>query len=151
MARSGALCRIHEDGEPTIREGQEGDCMHVVQEGHVETTEINGGIELRLMFLGGDEPFGEMTIVEQEVRMATVHAMGRARVLTIDTKSFLTRIHDDLSLAYRTVRAMSRRTRKPGAQVAQLSGDSYRCAVPFVWCARTYQRVLSPALGPAAF
>ena len=124
MARSGALGTIYQDGEPIVREGDEGDCMYVIQEGQVEVVTNNNGTEVRLMVLGEGEPFGEMAIVEKEVRMATVRAMGQARVLTIDKKSFLRRIHDDPSLAYRIVQALSRRVRKLSAQVAQLSGES---------------------------
>ena len=111
MARSGALGKIYEDGEPIVREGEEGDCMYVVKQGQVEVVTDNNGVELQLMVLGAGEPFGEMAIVEKAVRMATVRAVGQARVLTIDKKSFLRQIHNDPSLAYRIVQAMSRRVR----------------------------------------
>jgi CRP-like cAMP-binding protein len=122
MQRSGALGKVYQDGDVIIRQGDAGDCMYVIQEGQVEVIRENEGAELRLMVLNAGEPFGEMAIVEREVRMATVRALGPARVLTIDKKSFLRRIHEDPSLAYRIVQTMSRRIRDLSAQVAQLKG-----------------------------
>ena len=80
------------------------------------------GEEVRLAVRGEGEFFGEMAIFEREVRMATVRALGQARVLTIDKKNFLRRIHKDPSLAYHIVQTMSRRIRELSAEVAQLKG-----------------------------
>ena len=74
------------------------------------------------MVLDAGDFFGEMAIVEKKARMATVRALGQARVLTVDKKNFLRRIHEDPSLAYRIVQTMSRRIRELGAEVAQLRG-----------------------------
>ena len=96
--------------------------MYVIQEGQVEVVVAKDGKEVRLAVLEAGEFFGEMAIVEREVRMATVRALGPARVLTIDQKNFLRRIHKDPSLAWRIVQTMSRRIRELGAEVARLKG-----------------------------
>jgi len=64
-----------------------------------------------------------MAIVERQVRMATVRALGQARVLTIDQKGFLRRIHEDPSLAWNVVQTMSRRIRELAAEVTRLKGN----------------------------
>jgi CRP/FNR family transcriptional regulator len=97
--------------------------MYVIQEGQVEVVVDKAGEEVRLMVLDTGELFGEMAIVERQVRMATVRALGQARVLTIDQKNFLRRIHEDPSLAWRVVQTMSRRIRQLAAEVAQLKGN----------------------------
>jgi CRP-like cAMP-binding protein len=61
-----------------------------------------------------------MAIFEQEVRSATVRALGIARVLTIDKKNFMRRIHEDPSLAYHMVQTMSRRIRELSIEITQL-------------------------------
>jgi len=96
--------------------------MFVIQEGQVEVVAEEGGKELRLNVLEAGDFFGEMAIVEREVRMATVRALGPARVLTIDKMNFLRRIHQDPSLAYGIVQTMSRRIRELDAEVARLKG-----------------------------
>jgi CRP-like cAMP-binding protein len=43
------------------------------------------------------------------VRSATVRAMGKVRILTIDKKNFLRRIHEDPSFAYNVIKNLSER------------------------------------------
>jgi CRP/FNR family cyclic AMP-dependent transcriptional regulator len=123
MERTGTLGRVYQDGEPIVRQGEVGDCMYVIQEGRVEVVVEEGDKEVRLMVLDTGDLFGEMAIVEREVRMATVRALGQVRVLTIDQKNFLRRIHEDPSLAWRVVQTMSHRIRELAAEVARLKGS----------------------------
>jgi CRP-like cAMP-binding protein len=117
---TGALGKIYEDGEIIISQGAEGDCMYVVQAGQVEVYVEKGGREIRLALRGEGDFFGEMALFEREVRSASVRACGQARVLTIDKKNFLHRIHEDPSLAFRIVQVMSRRIRELSSEVAKL-------------------------------
>lgn len=122
MERTGALGKIYQDGEVIVRQGKVGDCMYVIQEGQVEVVAEEDGEEVHLAVRGAREFFGEMAIFEREVRMATVRALGQARILTVDKRNLLRRIHKDPSLAYRIVQTMSRRIRELSAEVAQLKG-----------------------------
>jgi CRP/FNR family cyclic AMP-dependent transcriptional regulator len=116
--KAGALGKVYPDGEIIIRQGEKGDCIYVVQDGFVEVVKEIDGYNLQLAVLGKGDFFGEMAIFEHEVRMATVRASGEARVLTIDKKNFLRRIHEDPSLAYHLVQVMSSRLRKLGERKA---------------------------------
>ncbi|UCG23470.1 MAG: cyclic nucleotide-binding domain-containing protein [Chloroflexota bacterium] len=120
MTNSGALGKVYKDRENIVRQGEVGECMYVIQEGLVEIIVEEGGQEVLIATRGEGEFFGEMAIFEREVRMATVRALGEARVLTIDEKNFLKRIHEDPSLAYRIVRTMSQRVRALAARVAAM-------------------------------
>jgi CRP-like cAMP-binding protein len=120
MDTTGALGRVYEDGDVLVRQGEKGDCMFVIQEGEVEVIHEDGETETRLAVRGEGEFIGEMAIFEQDVRSATVRALGQARILTIDKKNFLRRVHEDPSLAYRMVQTMSRRIRELSAEVAEL-------------------------------
>jgi CRP/FNR family transcriptional regulator, cyclic AMP receptor protein len=115
-----ALGSIFEDGETIIRQGDYGDCMYVIQEGQVEIIRELDDNRVRLAVRHKGDFFGEMAIFEHEVRSATVRALGNARVLTIDKKNFMRRIHEDPSLAYRMVQTMSRRIRELSVEVTQL-------------------------------
>jgi CRP-like cAMP-binding protein len=94
--------------------------MYVIQEGQVEIIRELDDNRVRLAVRQKGDFFGEMAIFEHEVRSATVRALGNARVLTIDKKNFLRRIHEDPSLAYRMVQTMSRRIRELSVEVTQL-------------------------------
>lgn len=117
---TGALGRDYPDGELIFREGEPGDCMYVIQQGEVEIVKDVGGQEVQLVVRTEGEFFGEMAIFEREVRMATARARGCARVLSVDEKNFLRRIHEDPSLAYRVVQTLSHRVRVLSNEVARL-------------------------------
>lgn len=123
MRKTGALGKVYLDGEVIVRQGEVGDCMYVIQEGQVEVVVEKDGNELRLNVLDAGQFFGEMAIVEREARVATVRALGAARVLTVDKKSFLSRVHKDPSLAFRIMETMSRRIRELDAEVTRLRGS----------------------------
>lgn len=120
---TGALGKIYEDGEIIIKQGEVGDCMYVIQEGEVEVIREEGGQEIQLAVRKEGDFVGEMAIFERDVRSATVRALGRVRVLTIDKRNFLRRISQDPSLAFRMVETMSRRIRKLSKENAQLKGN----------------------------
>jgi CRP-like cAMP-binding protein len=124
---SNALGKVFEDGETILRQGDYGDCMYVIQEGQVEVIEEVDECQIRLAVRQKGEFFGEMAIFERELRSATVRALGKARVLTIDKKNFLRRIHEDPSLAYRMVETMSTRIRELSLEVTQLKMASGEC------------------------
>jgi hypothetical protein len=115
----GILGKIYQNGEIIVREGEIGDCMYVIQDGFVEVVIKSEDREVQLNILGKDEFFGEMAIFEHEIRTATVRALGPARILTVDHKNFLQRIHEDPSLAYRVMNEMSKRIRRLSEKVAR--------------------------------
>jgi len=116
----GTLGKIYQDGEVIIQQGAPGDCMFVIQKGCVEVILDRNGKTVHLAIRNEGDFIGEMAIFEREVRSATVRALGEVRVLTVDKKNFMRRIHADPSLAFRIVETMSRRIRELTEEVAQL-------------------------------
>ena len=95
--------------------------MFVIQAGEVEVFREDGKQrEVRLAVLREKDFFGEMALFDREVRSATVRALAEARVLTVDRKSFLRRVHEDPSLAFRVVEQMSHRIRELDAELTRL-------------------------------
>jgi len=120
---SGVLGTVYRDGEVILREGEVGDCMYVVQAGRVEVIKEKAGDPIRLAVHGEGDFFGEMALVEHDVRSATVRALGEARILTVDKKTFLRRIHEDPSLAFRILQKMASRIRALDAEVARMKAE----------------------------
>ena len=114
------LGKIYAPGQAVIRQGQLGDCMFVIQAGRVEVLKQTDGQEVHLATLEQGDFFGEMALFDREVRSATVRALDEVRLLTVDRKTFLSRIHEDPSLAFRIVQQMSHRIRKLNAELSQL-------------------------------
>jgi CRP-like cAMP-binding protein len=123
VERIGALGKVYQDGEDIVRQGDVGDCMYVIQEGRAEVLVEQDGKEIRVDLKEPGDFFGEMAIIEREVRMATVRALGQVRALTVDKRNFLRRIHEDPSLAYRVLQIMSHRVRELAAEVARLKSS----------------------------
>jgi CRP-like cAMP-binding protein len=61
-----------------------------------------------------------MALFNREIRMATVRALGEVRVLTVDKRNLMRRIHEDPSLAYRIILALSQRIRELSDDVVRL-------------------------------
>ena len=120
---SSALGKIYQDGEVIIRQGDEGHCMFVIQEGRVEVVQQVNGKEVQLGIRGEGEYVGEMAIFEREVRSATVRALGEARVLTVDQKNFLRRVAEDPSLAFSLVQNLSARLRESSKLISELKSN----------------------------
>jgi CRP-like cAMP-binding protein len=117
---AGDLGEAFENGEVIIREGEVGDCMYVVQEGQVEVYVNSGADEIILNVLLPGAFFGEMTLFDKDVRSASVRALGPARILTVDRKNLMRRVHEDPALAFRLVETMSHRIRRQTTMIKEL-------------------------------
>ena len=118
------LGKQYHNGEVIVRQGDLGECMYVVQKGSVEVLTTRTGGELRLATLGEGDFFGEMALFEREVRSATVRALGDVWVLTLEKKSFLLKVHQDPSLAFRILEKMSHRLRELNSALEKASARS---------------------------
>jgi CRP/FNR family cyclic AMP-dependent transcriptional regulator len=116
------LGKVYGDGEVVVRQGDTGDCMFSIQAGRVEVVREADAGPVRVAVLQEGDIFGEMAILDKEVRSATVRALGEARVLTIDKRTFLRRIQEDPSIAFNLARALCGRIRRLNAEVAALKG-----------------------------
>jgi len=116
----GALGKEYEDQEVICRQGEAGNFMYVVQSGRAVVTHEDGGTESVVGNLAPGDVFGEMAIFDRQPRSATVRAMGSARILTLDKRAFLRRVHEDPTLAFRILERMSQRIRSLNEEVSRL-------------------------------
>ncbi len=116
----GALGKVYRNGEIILREGEVGDCIYVIQSGRVEVLHERNGKAVQLVVLGEGDTFGEIALLERGTRSATVRALGQVRVLTLDKRTILRRIHEDPSLVFRTMQGMARRIRELSAELARI-------------------------------
>lgn len=75
-------------GEVLMKEGTQGDSLYVVLEGEFEITKRSGEREIAIAVRGAGEVMGEMGLLSEEPRSATVTAMGPARLLRLDQEDF---------------------------------------------------------------
>src|SRR5262249_39158674 len=86
------MCREHfEAGEVVFREGDRGDWLYVILDGEVEVLKsIPEGGETRLTQLGPGECFGEIALVSDRPRSATVRSLTSVNLLAVDREAFHT-------------------------------------------------------------
>lgn len=89
--RTPGIGRAHfEAGETIFRQGDRGDRLYIVVDGDVEVVKAEPGEqgETVLARLGPGECFGEMALVSDNLRMATVRSCTSVNVLTLDRDAF---------------------------------------------------------------
>jgi len=105
-----ALAMMTEDmeldkGRVLCREGQRGEEFFIVMEGEVEVS--RGGKKLRTLGSGGF--FGEIALVEDLPRTATVTASTGIRFFVLTRRSFLRLLDEKPAVERKVMRALARR------------------------------------------
>ena len=124
VAGNGDLGKIYRDGEPIVRQGDAGNAMYVIQEGEVEVVRLLDGNSVRLAVLSQGDIFGELSLFGNDKRSATVRALGDVRIITVDRNTFMRRLQEDLTLAFRVFQTMATRLNHMNAELTVL-----KCAV----------------------
>jgi PPM family protein phosphatase len=109
------------DGEVIIREGEEGHAFFIVVDGEVSIT-LRGK---PLTTLRGGDHFGELALLDNEVRSATATAKGEVSLLEIKRKDFAALVQEDAQLALKLLSSflavVSRHVRTLSKELVSLS------------------------------
>ncbi len=97
------------DGEALIEEGKVDNQLHVLIDGHLAVTRmVAEGEWITLHVLEAGELAGELGFIDGQPHSATLRAMGRTHVFSLDREKFETLINTHPGLVYRTMRAIVR-------------------------------------------
>jgi NADH:ubiquinone reductase (H+-translocating) len=77
-----------EPGQVIFREGDRGDWLYVIVDGEVEVLKEASGAHEPLRRLGRGDCFGEIALVSERPRSATVRALSATNVLAVDREAF---------------------------------------------------------------
>ena len=116
----GDLGKVYKNGDVIVRQGDMGSCMYVIQDGEVEVVRSHNGTTVQLAVLGQGDFFGELSLFGKDKRSATVRALSDVRILTVDKKTFLRRVQEDLTLSFRVFQTMASRMNKMNAELVLL-------------------------------
>lgn len=101
---------------------ESGDVFCIIREGKVKITMISPeGKEIILTMMGPGEFFGEMALLEDQPRSATVVALEPLEVLTIWRSDFLQILADNFSITKKMLAEMSRRIRRMSLRIESLA------------------------------
>ncbi|MDD5299297.1 MAG: EAL domain-containing protein [Gallionella sp.] len=73
-------------GEQIFKIGDSGDCAYLIEKGTVEIFVVIQGIEQRVSSMGKDEMFGEIALIDQQPRTATVRAAEKTVLVPVRRK-----------------------------------------------------------------
>lgn len=79
-----------EPGQVIFRQGEEGDCAYFIHNGEFAVIREENGTETVLARLSTGQYFGEMALIGNTARNATVRAVTPARVAILGKQNFLT-------------------------------------------------------------
>ena len=124
---------------------ESGDVFCLIREGQVKVTMISPeGKEIILSMLGPGDFFGEMALLDDEPRSATVVATEPLEVVTIWRSDFLQILQENFSITRKVLAELSRRLRDASNRIESLATmDVYgRLARFFLDLARQNGKVL---------
>ncbi|HET7841734.1 MAG TPA: cyclic nucleotide-binding domain-containing protein, partial [Terriglobia bacterium] len=115
-----ALEQDYAAGESIFEEGQLAHHLYVLVTGKVEVFRKVGEKEYPLALLGARECFGEMAILDDEPRSASIRALEPATVLKVDRESFRELVHERPQISFAIFKMLSQRLRSRNMEVETL-------------------------------
>lgn len=109
---------LYAKGDVVFREGDVGNALFVIQSGAVEVSREHGGRRMVVALLERGDFFGEMALVDDEKRSATVTAIADSRLLPITRRSFRERVRADPGVALHLLRTLCLRMERMRATEA---------------------------------
>jgi CRP-like cAMP-binding protein len=101
-----------DDGEVLFRRGEPGDALYVVESGQVRVFTLDeAGRELTLNTMNPGEAFGELALLDDRPRSASIAAIGPTKLRCLRREDFLSRVHTSAALTNRVIQLLSERTR----------------------------------------
>ena len=108
------------EGEVLINEGDSGDTAYCVVTGEVVVWKVGEFGPIELARLGPGAIFGEMSMVDEKPRSASVRALCSTRVKCIRRSQFLDSFENDPDFAASLLKILLERLRETGARLAEL-------------------------------
>ena len=107
-------------GEVIVEEGRTGNGLYVVLSGSVEVVKGLGGARPQsLTVLGPGEPFGEMALLADWKRSASVRAIDDVECLGLDRWAFLAHLNREPQLAIRMLQMLAQRLAETNEKLAE--------------------------------
>jgi len=107
-------------GEVIVRENDYGETAYVIEQGQVEVSKALDGQNVHLAYLGAGETFGEMSMIDEKPRSATVTAVTETVVSEIRRDDFFHSFQSDPKVALTLLKVLFERLREAQAMILQL-------------------------------
>ena len=113
--------RSYNPGDVIFREGDMGNEMYIIQSGKVKITkQLKDGVEKTLVILGPGDFFGEMAVIDKDVRSANAVAMDASRLIALDEEVFEMHMQTNPKIVKKILKNLTSRLRDANQQIANL-------------------------------
>ena len=107
-------------GTILFRENEPGQEMYIIQSGKVRISKKVREIDKTLTILGKGDFFGEMSILNNKPRSATVEVIEDAKLLVIDPQTFEKMVRNNAEISLRIIKNLSARLQEADNQIENL-------------------------------
>lgn len=105
-----------------VDEGLAGDYMYVIRSGRVKVTKASGdGREKIMNLLSAGDFFGEMSLLDDEPRSASVTTLEPTLLLALSRRDFMELLNNSSTLALCVIQELTRRLRDTDEQASSMS------------------------------
>ena len=105
-----------------LRAGEKSDALYIILSGRAKIVIDDGeGREVTLTTIGPSEFFGEMSLIDEKPRSASVEALEPCEVLYISKPAFMSCLKDNFEVAMMILRAVVDRLREADEKIASLA------------------------------
>jgi CRP-like cAMP-binding protein len=113
--------RNYNAGDGIFREGDMGREMYIIQSGRVKITkQLKDGAEKTLVILGPGDFFGEMAVIDKDVRSANAVAMEPSLLIALDEEIFEMHMQTNPKIVKKILKNLTSRLREANQQIANL-------------------------------
>ncbi len=113
--------RSYNPGDVIFREGDMGNEMYIIQSGRVKITkQLKDGVEKTLVILGPGDFFGEMAVIDKDVRSANASAIDASRLIALDEEVFEMHMQTNPKIVKKILKNLTSRLRDSNQQIANL-------------------------------
>lgn len=116
-----AVSRNYAPGQAIVTQGQLGLGLYCIQSGRVKITQKTGGGEREIREMGAGDSFGELSLLSDMPRSATVTALEPTTCVLLDKPRFLAEIRTYPDIALEILPVVVNRLLESDKRIAELS------------------------------
>lgn len=111
------LFRDYKAGEVIFKQGEDGNCAYIIEEGRVQISLEKNGDSFPVSIMGVGEIFGEMAILDGLPRAGTARCLENTRLCVVSSEQLYNRIHHSDPVVRLLVLLLIKRTRSMNAKL----------------------------------
>ncbi len=111
-------------GECIIKENEVGEDAYFIETGKVEVSRMWEGKKTHLAYINANETFGEMSLIDEKPRSASIFAVEDTTVSVIHREDFLKMLQSNSEVAINILKSLFERLREANTTILQMKADS---------------------------